>query len=95
MTARPMDERERPAFDPAADYRPTMDRLCMLAGLLRDEPIAEMLNHITRIHSIGPILDPTSYARGMRNLDDQRDLLEALLKVQRVVRKLAKEAGHV
>lgn len=76
-------------FDPGRDYVPAMDRLALLAGLLRDEPIAEMLAHLTRVDSLGPILDPTSYQRGMHRVEDQRALLEQLLKVQRVVRRLA------
>lgn len=83
------------AFDPATDYRPTMNRLSMLAGLLHDEPLTEMLNHIEHVHAVAPILDPTSYQRGMGNLDDQRDLLAALVRVQSVVRRLAKRDGKI
>lgn len=80
-------------FDAARDYVAKMDRLCLLAGLLKDEPIVEMLNHIEHLHAVAPILDPTAYRDGMKNLDDQRDLLEALRQVQRVVHKAAKERG--
>lgn len=71
------------------DVTGTMNRLCMLAGLLKDEPIQDLLDNIERAHALGPILDPTAYQRGMDNLTDQRDLLSALLEVQRVVRRLA------
>lgn len=71
------------------DWRPTMDRLCMLAGLLRDEPIAEMIQAIDHLHAIAPILDPTAYRDGMNNLEAQTKLLRALLRVQAVVREMA------
>lgn len=69
-----------------------MDRLVLLAGMLRDEPLEEMLRHLHHVDSIGPILDPTAYRKGMRNIDPQRKLLNALLGVQRVVREIEEEA---
>jgi hypothetical protein len=70
------------------DYT-TMTRLCLLAGMLRDEPLAEMLETLDRVDSIGPILHPTLYRDGLRNIDGQRRLLGALLRVQRVVLEVA------
>lgn len=66
-------------------YQATMDRLAMLAGLLEDEPIAEMLRDLDRVDTIGPILDPTGYREGMRNVQEQRELLSALREVQEIV----------
>ncbi len=81
-----------PDFDPR-QYAAAMQRLSMLAGLLDDEPITEMIEYADRIHAVGPFVDPTAYHRGSQNIDDQLRLLRVLKKVQGVVRELKAEAG--
>lgn len=76
------------AFDPATDYRATMDRLLMLTALLKEEPIGEMLDHVERTDVLGPILCPREYHLGRANLDDQREILQALLQVQNTVHRI-------
>lgn len=68
-------------------YTEVMDRLMLLAQVLADnaDDINQCLNHITHVHSIAPILDPTAYRNGMGNLDDQASLLAPMAKAANAV----------
>lgn len=68
-------------------YEDVMNRLILLAQVLADnaDDINQCLSHITRVHSIAPILDPTAYRNGMGNLDDQASLLAPMAKAANVV----------
>lgn len=54
-----------------------------VAGSLRDLELISTVHE--RAHSIGPILDPTAYQRGMRRLDEQAEILAPLLKAARAL----------
>lgn len=62
------------------DYKLAMDRLMLLVPFLADsvEDIRRCRETISRAHSIGVMLDPTAYRRGMGNLDDAAEVLNAL-----------------
>lgn len=55
----------------------------VVAGSLRDLEIVSTVH--ARAHSVGPILDPTAYNRGMRRLDEQAEILAPLLKAARTL----------
>lgn len=78
-----------------AEYKTAMTRMGLVARAVENEPIEEMLRTLERADAVGPVLDPTAYRKGMKHLQDQRELLTALLEVQKVVRKLKAEAVEV
>lgn len=60
------------------EYKSHLSRLSMVAQLVADVPIADLLNHVSVCETLGPLLEPTAYIRGgSDNVRDARDLLEA------------------
>lgn len=60
------------------EYESQLQQLGMVAQLIADVPIADLLNHVTHAETLGPLLEPTAWIRGGGdNLRDARDLLEA------------------
>ena len=74
------------------EYRGHFAQIQMMIILVADIPIVEMQNHITHVHSIAPILDPTAYRAGMGNLEDQAEVLRGLAPFVRVARKIRDQA---
>lgn len=60
-------------------------RMTLLAQLVADAlDDLELVSTVhDRAHSLGPVLDPTAYARGMSNLAAQAELLGPLLTAAR------------
>ena len=75
------------------DYAVTMDRVTMCASLLADmlEDLERASATISQAHTLGPILDPTAYRRGMKNLDDSAALLGPMLTAARQARRVIAE----
>ena len=72
-------------------------RIQPLVFLVVDIPVTEMLQQVTRMHTIAPILDPTAYRNGMRNLEEQEALLRGLaafVNAAKCVRKKAAGGGE-
>lgn len=60
------------------EYESQLQRLAMMAVLIADVPIADLLNHVTHAETLGPLLEPTAWIHGGdKNLRDARNLLEA------------------
>ena len=61
-------------------YSETMAHMAMMASVLVESAgsIAFCRQTIARAHSVAPIIDPTGYRNGMRNLDDAEALLRPL-----------------
>jgi hypothetical protein len=59
------------------DYRGGLDILTAAARIVLLVDVQPMLDYLSRVETLGPVLDPTAYLRGSRNLRDQRELLEA------------------
>jgi len=60
------------------EYEGQLQLLAMVAQLIADVPVADLLNHVTHAETLGPLLEPTAWIRGGGdNLQDARDLLEA------------------
>ncbi len=59
------------------DFKVEFDKIMMLVQLAGNCEIdLDAIEHtIEAADSVGPILDPTAYMRGMRNLDQQREVL--------------------
>ena len=69
------------------EYRMHMDEATMTVKLLYSLPLGQMARHIERCHAVGPMLDPTAYRDGMRNLEEQEAVVSALLAARKVIEK--------
>ena len=79
------------SFDYAAEFGKIETILILAADVDVDRLTAEN----QRAESIGPILYPSEYRRGMKNLDTQREVLRAFAPLARKAQELlamAKEA---
>ena len=72
----------------AEEYTEAMNRACLVARAVMDIPAGELSQVISRSHAIGPILDPTRYRAGMKNLENQQVIVDAILAAQRRLRDL-------
>lgn len=75
-----------------AEYIAYMNTAALLGRATLDLPIERMLRNISQAEVLGPILDPTAYMRGGKNLTHHRRYLEALREVQKLAREIM-EAG--
>lgn len=69
------------------DYEAEMDRAMMVVQFVMRIDAAQIQKAITAAHTIGPIMDPTRYRDGMRNLEDARVVASGLLAAQGEFRK--------
>jgi hypothetical protein len=60
------------------EYQETQMRLVMLRQLADGIPLNEFLRAIERTDALGPILDPTLWMKGHRELGKIRELARAL-----------------
>jgi len=65
------------------EYSGEMTRMSVMIPLILQCKPADCLNYINHVHSIGPILDPTAYRKGMDNLDVAAHVCRAILAAQR------------
>jgi hypothetical protein len=70
------------------DYQMNFQVIGSVYRMLKSVPLDDMLKTIDRADSIGPILDPTSYARGMHRLPPQRRIIEAAMKFRNEMDRL-------
>ena len=75
----------------AHQYMAHLTQVTALASCVEDIPVSDMLQHITWIHTVGPILDPTAYRNRMGNLDQQERLLRSLAPFVATVKALKAE----
>lgn len=77
------------AVDIAAEYPMLLDLLTSATRTIMLLPLQAMSNFVGHAETIGPILEPTAYARGGgRNLADQAALIEAAIGLQRAAEKI-------
>jgi hypothetical protein len=80
-------------------YVAAMQQATLLAELLvmNAAEFRDALAHVDHTHALGPILDPTAYRNGMRNLDEAAGLLAPLCaaasKVAPVIEKARARVG--
>lgn len=60
------------------DFVSEMNRAMLAAQLLMGIDEQFLRETINRTHSVAPILDPTAYQRGMKNLDDSAALAQGI-----------------
>lgn len=71
-----------------AQYQDMQSRVLILAGMIADLPhLDEMLEEIRRAEAIGPILDPTLFMRGSRNMKDIATIAGALRRARSEIRE--------
>lgn len=70
------------------EYEAAAKQLCLLGHLSLGLDLSNVLNLLNLADTIGPIVDPTAYRAGMRNVQDVRDLAEALQPFQDAARRL-------
>ena len=72
----------------AAAWHAVMLLACafVLIPIVMEIPADALRRGIERVHTLGPILDPTAYQRGMGNLDASAALVRAVLAFQREIR---------
>lgn len=59
------------------EYRSNMALVYSFARVLKELPLAEMLEGISRAEAIGPMLDPTLYREKSKAMEEDRRALEA------------------
>lgn len=84
----------------AAQYEAALEMLAQAFRLVQLVPIEPLREHLAKVETLGPILDPTAYMRGGRErLADQRDVIEAAAGVwralDRVRARMEQRAGKV
>ena len=73
------------------EYSILVNQLGLFAKLIKDLKLAEMLNTITHLETVGPMLDPTAYRSGMGNLQRIRKIAESAYKFQQDANEVYKE----
>jgi hypothetical protein len=70
-------------------YRMHMEVLAGQCAVIAELPIVEMLNTIENYESFGCfVMNPISWSQGLKDAAEQKELLEAALKLQRVALKI-------
>lgn len=59
--------------------------ICRTAQLVEVEDVQKLLETVDRAESIMPILDPTAYRDGAKNLDEQAVIARAFLAFRKVI----------
>lgn len=77
------------------EYLEVQTQLTTLAGIARGWKISEMLQMISRAETVGPIVDPTLYRKGMRHLEAIKDLAQAGMAFQRAAERFVKAMGEL
>jgi hypothetical protein len=84
-----MASEQRTAQELADDYRENVERVAMIASLLREVPVPDLLIAIERADAAGPVLDPTLWIEASDEMHRHRDLLRAALPLWRLAKDYA------
>lgn len=76
------------------DYEITQQQIVFIGSLVKDLHLVEFIAAIDHADSIGPILDPTLWMRGNKEMMKIRDLAAGLRDFQIVVNKIIQEGGY-
>lgn len=74
------------------EYQQTQEQIVLLANLVRQMPLKEFIEDADRAAAIGPILDPTLWRAGSKNLGTIMDLARSLREFQSKVTHILGEA---
>jgi len=64
----------------------------MMAKMAAEIPVPDLLARIDRAETIGPFLDPTLYREKAGAMDDDKEMLRALLSLHRIGLRLKETA---
>lgn len=78
----------------ADDYRSTLDKCVLIAGLVAEMPLTSALNTAHAALDVGPILYPSEWIKGSQNAEDAIALLEPLVAFQNAALKLRERYGQ-
>ena len=70
------------------EYQNTLRVCAMLAGFVGEHDIPKMLEMIERADSFGCMIDPTLYREKHGAMMEDKELLEAVLPLWRIAKKL-------
>jgi hypothetical protein len=76
------------------DYEMTQQQIVFIGSLIKGLPLDEFIAAIDHADSIGPILDPTLWMRGNKEMMKIRDLAAGLRDFQTIVNKIIQEGGY-
>lgn len=76
------------------EYVAEMSQLVMICRLVLRIDFAGLENTISKAHTVGPILDPTAYRDGMRNLKDQEQIVRAAKRFREDIEKVVEGLGE-
>lgn len=76
------------------DYEMTQQQIVFIGSLVKGLPLDEFIAVIDHADSIGPILDPTLWMRGNKEMMKIRDLAAGLRYFQTIVNKIIQEGGY-
>lgn len=76
------------------EYITELERAMLLFPLAAEINIEALENHLNHVETVAPILLPSEWMRGARNLDDQRKALQALGPFVRSARRLRDEVSQ-
>ena len=76
------------------EYLMVQNQILLIAGLVRDMPLTEFITAIGKAEALGPIIDPTLWIKGNKNMDIVKSLAVKLQSFQAEVlkQKLEKES---
>lgn len=75
-----------------AEYQAAVRATALVASMLVQYDLPELLAAIGRAEAVGPILDPTLYREKARAMDEDKALLEAALPLWQMGKKLRDSA---
>ena len=75
------------------EYIQTQNQIVLLGRLILSLDLPSFLDRISRAETIGPLINPTLYRDAMGNLQDLKDLAEALNGTRQRIQKILSQKG--
>lgn len=79
----------------AHEYTLHLQMIIQQARLIHMIDIAGVLNAMERVDTVGPIIDPTLWMKGHKNMDVQREIAQAALTFQIKIAAIVEKHGLV
>ena len=76
------------------DYEITQQQIIFIGMLVKGLPLDEFIAAIDRADTVGPIVDPTPWMRGNKEMMKIRELAAGLRNFQIVVNKIIQDGGY-
>ena len=75
------------------EYQLAQSMVMQIARLVRTLPLKKVLEAISKAEAVGPILDPTLYREGSRNMQDFKQLVVKLRAFQAEIEAQLEKVG--